>query len=202
MNKTLKTILQVVLTIGIVVLGYFVVESIMKPVRFKKAVKQRENVVVQNLKDIRSAEIAYKEIHDTHTGSFDTLTRFIKKGEIPVVHIIQDPNDTTFTKTINDTIDYVNVQDSLFQNRPDFNPAKIGTIPFSDGKKFELKTDTVKKGGVAVNVIEVKAHYKTYLTGLNEQLIINRIKSRQDIDKYPGLKFGSLKEPNTDGNWE
>lgn len=202
MNKTLKIILQVVLAIGIVVLGYLVVESIMKPVRFKKAVKQREKVVVQNLKDIRSAEIAYKEIHDTYTGSFDTLTRFIKKGEIPVVHIIQDPEDTTFTKTINDTIAYANVQDSLFQNRPDFNPAKIGTIPFSDGKKFELKTDTVKKGGVSVNVIEVKAHYKTYLHGLNEQLILNRIKSREDIDKYPGLKFGSLQEPNTDGNWE
>lgn len=202
MNKTLKTTLQIALTIVIVLLAYFVVESIMNPVRFKQERQRREEVVVQNLKDIRSAENAFKEIHDTYTDSFDTLKRFIKKGEIPVVNIIQDPTDTTYTKTINDTIDYVNVQDSIFRNRPDFKPEKINKIPFSDGEQFQLKADTIKEGGVTVNVIEVKAHYKHFLKGMDEQLILNRIKQRNDIDKYPGLKFGSLKERNTDGNWE
>ena len=202
MNKTFKIILQIALTVVIVVLAYLVVESVMNPVRFKQEKKRRENVVVQNLKDIRSAELVYKDIHDTYTDSFDTLSRFIKKGEIPVVNIIQDPEDTTYTKTINDTIDYVNVQDSLFGDRPKFNPDKIGVIPFSNGEKFQLKTDTIEKGGVSVNVIEVKTHYKSYLDGMDKQLILNHIKQREDIDKYPGLKFGSLKEPNTDGNWE
>lgn len=202
MNKTLKIILQIALAVVVVVLAYLVVESIMNPVRFKQERQRRENVVVQNLKDIRSAELAFKDIHDTYTNSFDSLSRFIKKGEIPVVNIIQDPSDTTFTKTINDTIDYVNVQDSLFSDRKNFNPDKIGVVPFSKGEKFELKTDTIEKGGVSVHVIEVKAHYNTFLTGMDQQLILNQIKKREDIDKYPGMKFGSLKEPNTDGNWE
>lgn len=202
MNKTLKIVLQTVLTIGIVVLGYLVYESIMKPVRFEREVKARTQRVVQNLKDIRSAERAYKGIHDEYTGSFDTLVNFIKTGEIPVVYTIQDPDDTTFTKVITDTIDFVNVGDSLFKNRPGYTIENIRYIPFSKKEEFELAADTIEKGGVVVDVIEVKAHYTTFLKGLTEQLITNKVKSKKDIEKYPGLKFGSLKEPSTDGNWE
>lgn len=202
MNKTLKTILQIVLTIVIIGLAYLVVESVMNPVQFKQERQRREKIVVQNLKDIRKAENAYEDIHDTYTGSFDTLAKFIRNGEIPVVEIVQDPEDTTYTKTINDTIGYVVVKDSLFNNRPDFNPEKIGEIPFSDGEEFEIQTDTLERGGMEVDVIEVKAHYKTFLKGMDEQLILNQIKQREDIDKYPGLKFGSLEESSTDGNWE
>ncbi|MDZ7775568.1 MAG: hypothetical protein U5L09_08195 [Bacteroidales bacterium] len=202
MNKTLKIVLQTVLTIGVVVLGYLVYESIMEPVRFEKKVNARSERVVQNLKDIRSAERAYKGIYDEYTGSFDTLINFIKTGKIPVVFTIQDPEDTTFTKVITDTIDFVNVGDSLFKNRENYNVNNIRYIPFSGKSEFELAADTIKKGGVVVDVVEVKAHYNEYLKGLNEQLVINKIKSRKDIEKYPGLKFGSLKEPSTDGNWE
>jgi len=202
MNKTLKIVLQTVLTIGILVLGYLVYESIMEPVRFNKNLKTRTNKVVQRLKDIRNAEIAYKGINDSYTGSFDTLINFVRSGEIPVVYIIQDPDDTTFTKTIANTIDYVNVQDSLFGKRKHFYVDSLRYIPFSNGEKFELQADTIKKGGVEVDVVEVKAHYKTFLKGLDRQLVINQIKTKEDIDKYPGLKFGSLKEPSTDGNWE
>lgn len=202
MNKTLKIVLQTVLTIGILVLGYLVYESIMEPVRFNKNLKSRSNKVVQRLKDIRNAEIAYKGINDSYTGSFDTLINFVRNGEIPVVYIIQDPEDTTFTKTIADTIDYINVQDSLFGKRKPFYVDSLRYIPYSNGEEFELQADTIKKGGVEVDVVEVKAHYKSFLKGLDRQLVINQIKTKEDIDKYPGLKFGSLKEPSTDGNWE
>lgn len=202
MNKTLKIVLQTVLTIGILVLGYLVYESIMEPVRFKKNLQDRSDKVVERLRDIRSAQTAYKGINDSYTGSFDTLINFVKNGEIPVVYIIQDPDDTTFTKTIADTIDYINVEDSLFGKKRHFHADSLRYIPFSRGEEFELQADTIKKGGVEVDVVEVKAHYKTFLKGLEEQLIINQIKKKEDIDKYPGLKFGSLKEPSTDGNWE
>lgn len=202
MNKTLKIVLQTVLTIGILVLGYMVYESIMEPVRFKSSLEKRSQKVVQRLKDIRSAEIAYKGINESFTGSFDTLINFVKNGEIPVVYIIQDPDDTTFTKTIADTIDYVNVEDSLFGHRAHFYVDSLRYIPFSKGSEFELQADTIEKGGVEVDVIEVKAHYKEFLKGLNNQLIVNQIKTKEDIDKYPGLKFGSMKDPSTDGNWE
>lgn len=202
MNKTLKLILQAVLTVCILVLTYLVVESIMQPVRFDKAVDGRTERVVQNLKDIRSAQLAYKAMNDRYTGSFDTLISFVKEGEIPVVYIIQDPNDTTFTKTITDTIDFINVQDSLFNDREEFTAENLRFVPYGQGEEFEMEANEIEKGGVIVDVIEVKTAYEVFMKGLDKQMIINKIKKREDIDKYAGLKFGSMKEPSTNGNWE
>ena len=45
-------------------------------------------------------------------------------------------------------------------------------------------------------------HYKTYLNGLDPQRIRNEAAQREDVNKYPGMKVGSMTEPSTDGNWE
>ena len=65
-----------------------------------------------------------------------------------------------------------------------------------------MKAGVIKKGGVKVNVFEVKAPYSEILKGMDEQLVINLIASRKEIKKYPGLKVGSMEDPSTDGNWE
>ena len=197
-----KTLLQIVLIIVAIVLGYYTYDSIMEPVRFNKEKKAREKLVVQYLKDIRSAQFIYKQLNDKYTGSFDTLIHFMDSAEIPVVKMIPDPNDTTFTLTINDTVGYVKVADSLFHNQPKIDYHKINIIPFSNGDTFEMKAGVIKKGGVQVNVFEVKAPYTSILKGMDEQLVINLIASRKEIKKYPGLKVGSMEDPSTDGNWE
>ncbi|MEA3504470.1 MAG: hypothetical protein U9R32_04660 [Bacteroidota bacterium] len=197
-----KTIIQLVLSVIIIGLGYMVYESIMAPVRFNKSVDKRSAVVVQHLKDIRSAQIAYKGVYGKYIGSFDTLIDFVENGSIPVLNIIPDPNDTTFTKTIVDTIAFVKVSDSLFRDRGMNGVQHVRYVPFSKNIEFNLNAGEIVKGGVKVNVIEVKAKYEDMLIGLNEQLIINKIKSLEDIEKYPGLRFGSMTEPTIDGNWE
>jgi len=197
-----KTLFQIVLIILAIVLGYYTYDSIMEPVRFNKEKKAREKLIVQYLKDIRSAQFIYKQLNNKYTGSFDTLIHFMDSAEIPVVKMIPDPNDTTFTLTINDTVGYVKVADSLFHNQPKIDYRHINLIPFSGGKQFEMKAGVIKKGGVQVNVFEVKAPYTEILKGMDEQLVINLIASRKEIKKYPGLKVGSMEDPSTDGNWE
>lgn len=197
-----KTLLQIVLIIVAIVLGYYTYDSIMEPVRFNKEKKAREKLVVQYLKDIRSAQFIYKQLNNKYTGSFDTLIHFMDSAEIPVVKMIPDPNDTTFTLTINDTVGYVKVADSLFHNQPKIDYHNINIIPFSNGDTFDMKAGVIKKGGVQVNVFEVKAPYTSILKGMDEQLVINLIASRKEIKKYPGLKVGSMEDPSTDGNWE
>ncbi|MCK4408085.1 MAG: hypothetical protein KAV44_10450, partial [Bacteroidales bacterium] len=115
-----NNIIKIVLAIVIITLAYFVYESILEPVRFKKEKKIRELEVIQRLKDIRTSQMIYRAINNKYTASFDTLVEFLHIGEIPIVNIIPDPEDTTFTKTINDTIGYINVGDSLFGKRPNF----------------------------------------------------------------------------------
>ncbi|MDD3636368.1 MAG: hypothetical protein RBR84_00090 [Bacteroidales bacterium] len=195
-------ILKIVLFAVIIVLGYMVYESINKPVRFKKERAQREVEVVQRLKDIRNAQSIFKQANNSYTPSFDSLIAFLKSGEIPVVKLVPDPEDTTFTKTISDTLGYVKVLDSLFGKRKSFNVDNIRYIPFSDGVEFEMDAGSIDRGGVTVSVFEVKAPFMAYLKGLEEQRIYNIIAGEEDIDKYPGLKVGSMTEPSTDGNWE
>lgn len=195
-------IIQIVLITVAIVLGYLTYDSIMAPVRFNKEKRGREKVVIQYLKDIRSGEFIYRQLNNRYTGSFDTLINFMGTARIPVVKMIPDPTDTTYTKTINDTVGYVRVADSLFGKHSKFNYHNINIIPFSQGQKFKLRAGSIKKGGVEVNVFEVTAPFTTFMKGMDKQELINLIASQKEIKKYPGLKVGSMTEPSTDGNWE
>ena len=197
-NNIIKGLLAVV----IIILVYLVYDSVMRPVRFNKEVTKRNAAVIQNLKDIRSVQLSYKNINNCYMGSFDTLIDFLKNGKIAVVKMVPDPEDTTFTKTIRDTLGFIPVVDSLFGKRHGFDPDHLKFVPFTKNEMFEMEADVIEKGGVNVNVIEVKVPYRKYLDGLNEQMVINLIASKEQLEKYPGLKLGSLEEPSTDGNWE
>jgi hypothetical protein len=196
------TVVKVVLSIIIVILAFLIYDSIMRPVRFNKSVSEREAKVVARLIDLRTSQQFYKKQYNKYTGNFDTLMTFLRTGEIPVIKMVPDPTDTTFTKTINDTLGYVKVVDSLFSKRPNFSLDSLRYVPFSGGEKFEIAAGEIDRGGLKVGVYEIKAHYKVFLKGLDKQLIVNLVKSKEDIERYPGIKLGSMDEPSTDGNWE
>ncbi|MBN2639797.1 MAG: hypothetical protein JXR65_12010 [Bacteroidales bacterium] len=195
-------IFQVILIAIAIVFAYLIYDSVMQPVRFNKQKDAREAVVIQYLKDLRSAEAIYRQLNNQYTGSFDTLIQFMGTAEIPVVKMVPDPTDTTYRRTINDTVGYVRVADSLFGKRPNFNYKNIDLIPFSNGEKFSLKAGVINRGGVNVNVFQIEAPYTAFLKGMDEQTVMNLIASRKEMKKYPGLKVGSMQEPSTDGNWE
>lgn len=196
-----KAIFQVVLLVVIVALGYLVYESIMEPVRFEAEKTKREHVVVNKLKDIRMSQLIYRQLKGSFAKSFDTLEMFLEVAEIPVVKMIPDPTDTTFTKTINDTIGYIKVKDTLFSKK-NYTIEQLAIIPFSNGALFEMDADTIERGGVNVNVFEVKAPFSAYLYGLDAQTVFNLTSKMEDLERYPGLKVGSMVEPSTNGNWE
>ncbi len=187
-------IIQIVLLIVIGYLGYMLWETIQEPVRFNREKDYRTEIVVQNLKDIRTVQQMYRSLNDSFAPNFDTLVKFMVEGQIPVVNIIFDPNDTTLTKTINDTLGYVSVADSLFGRRPNFVVTDLQYIPFSDGIKFDLDAGKINKGGVMVPVFMAVAPKQDYLNGLP--------KDQVNKGSVKDLIVGSMTEPTTDGNWE
>lgn len=189
-----KLILQIVLIVISLLLAYFIYNGIQGPIKFKQELEHRKEVVVNKLKDIREAQIAYRNVYGKYTASFDTLIDFIVNGEIPIIKLTADPDDTTLTVMFVDTMGYAPVMDSIFHNREDFHPEELMFIPFSEGEHFEMSAGTTERGGVTVNVIEVFAAHKYFLKGLN-------LKSNH-IDPEDGLRFGSMTDPTTDGNWE
>ncbi len=196
-----RTILQIVLLAIIIVLGYLVYESVNKPLEFNAQKDKREAHVIQDLKDIRSGQQIYKKMYEKYASDFDTLLTFLREGEIPIVKKVPDPEDTTFTRTINDTIGYIKVADSLFGRRAHFVLDSLPFIPLTS-KKYDLQAGQIERGGLSVHVFEASAHYKDILRGMDYQSIVNLVKAREDIEKFPGLKVGSMVEPSTDGNWE
>jgi len=197
-----SNIVKIALAVVVIVLGYLLFSSIMKPIRFQEELTKRNERIVEKLKDIRTAQTFFKQFNNRYTSSFDSLFTFLRTGQIPVVKMIPDPTDTTFSRTINDTIGYIAIADSLYSKRPDFKLEDMSVIPFSDGRKFEMKTAKIDKGGTMVSVLEILVPYEYYLFDLNNQLVINLKKEMEDKNKFAGLKVGSMTDASTDGNWE
>ena len=212
----MKTAIQVILAVAIIVLGYLLYESIMSPIRFVRERERREEVTIQKLKDIRTAQIAFKSEHEKYTGDFDTLITFLKSGTFTVVKAIGSAPDSLI-ETIGkieaemialkqgliqrDTIQ-ISVIDSLFYKG--YPVDSLRYVPFTDGYEFELGAGEIQTGSkVRVRVFEAKVPYDILLAGLDPQLIINYKEEREKITGYPGLKVGSLEEAtNNAGNWE
>jgi type II secretory pathway pseudopilin PulG len=130
-----------------------VYRSISRPVIFENTKRAREEKVVQNLKGIRDAQDLFKEEYNRYTASFDSLVAFVKTGQLPIVNRIQDPNDTTFTKTIDSIVGYINVMDSLHRKYPTLNVETFRYIPFSEPQQeFEIQAGYIMRGGMNVPV--------------------------------------------------
>ncbi len=197
-----KTILQIVLLAIALFLVYLIYESIMQPVRFNKERDLRTEAVIQNLKDIRAAQIAFRSIHQRYTKSFDTLINFIKAGEIPVVKVVPDPTDTTFTRSIRDTIGYILVKDSLFAKRGPFDVNNLRYIPYSDGEPFTMDAGQLERSNIMVNVFVASALNTQFMKGLDKQLVSNFNDLLESTHRFAGIKVGSMEEATIDGNWE
>jgi hypothetical protein len=196
-----NSVIKVGLAVVILVLGYLIFNSINKPVKFENTLNSRSEVIVAKLKDIRTAQNLFRNQNGRYTGSFDTLINFVKTGKIPEVKMIPDPNDTTNTRSISDTIGFISIFDSIYSKK-NYQIEKLSEIPFSKGEKFSILAGKINKGGVDVSVFEVSARLELYTKGLDKQLIVNRLKELEDRNKFPGLKVGSMTEASTDGNWE
>ena len=77
-------------------------------------------------------------------------------------------------------------------------------IPILNGVKFELETriDSTRSG-TPLYLFEARTPYEVYLSGINEQELLNLIDKQESLDRYCGLKVGDVEEPNNNaGNWE
>ncbi len=210
----MKTVIQIALIVLAIVLTFLIYKSVEKPIEFEKAKDERYDVTVQKLKDIRKAQIAYKDVYGQFTGSWDTLIGFVKNDSLPLVRKLGMLTDSMIDAGLNEALALkkgliirdtirVSVLDTLFG--ADYPIDEINMIPVTDTvAEFHLGATIVTTGsGIKVPVFEAKAHNNTILNSLDRQLVINLNDQRRTNSKYPGLKVGSLTEANNNaGNWE
>ena len=210
----MKLVIQIVLWIVIVFLGWKLYDSIMGPVEFNKTKEVRYAKVIKNLKDIQAAELAHKEITGSFTGSFDSLVNFIETAKFAITQ----RRDTSYAdvaknkafgisegyyldKSLIDTLGFTPVKDSLFGNSDRYKT--MMNVPIEGvNAKFDLKAGKITRNDATYSVFEAKVPKEVVLHGLNKDLLMQE-KQVQSVDGVNGpfLKVGSMDEVNTSGNW-
>jgi len=201
----MKPVVSVVLWVVIVYFGYQIYSSIMTPINFNKAKKQRYALVIENLKTIRDAELAYASVNRKFTDKFSDLVNFIETDsfaitEVKNIVVTEQRGRITIDveKRVVDTVGFEMVKNS-FEGR-DYKG--MMNVPGTDAK-FELKTATVEKvQGVKASVFEAKVDKAVVLEGMNNDLIRQEKEALGGVN-VPGeyIAVGSLEDVNSNGNW-
>jgi len=222
---------RVILAVGLLVtiyLAYRVVFSVEEEIEFRAKKERIDKTVVQRLKDLREAQIAYYENKGKYTADFDELKAFINSKTIPQVYKM-GRLDTTLEAAIElgfvinrsevdsvasmlglsadqfkqqletgengyqilDTT-YISFYDKEFA--PEVRREKklplvsLDSLMFtpSSGLPFKMETSTADIGGVQQPTILVEDPTPF---------------GRPNVKKT-ALRFGSLTEGHTDGNWK
>lgn len=231
MNGILKKVLTwFVLPAIIVLLVIVIINSVMKPVEFNKERDARKEVAVQQLKDIRTLQVAYKEAKGVFAPVMDSLKHFYNEEEMTILMQVGSRDDsasvahTEAVKKANKGItarqlyekylagddklvftveNKLPVKDTLFASRRDFNIDNINLIPFADGDTVIMESAVKMVSGVQVPLFEAKIPWKSLLKGMDNQLRINLDAECKDMNRYEGLQVGSISAPNNNaGNWE
>ncbi len=201
----MKRIFQIVLLLAIVASGYWLYEIIQAPLRFTEEKDARSAEVIQRLKDIRTAQRAYKTTYGKYTPSMDTLINFIKNDSMVFMKQIGSEDDSVAVAQgkIQRIKFKVAVKDTIF--KPGFNADELRIIPFSGGQEFLMAADTLRtESKITIPVFEARAPFKAFLGDLDHQELVNLIDYQEKtLGKYAGLKVGSITESTNDaGNWE
>lgn len=194
----MKTVIQIVLALAIVVLAYLIYDSIMEPVRFNKEAARREARIIERLKDIRTAQVAHRTRYGTFLGDLDSLVQFVKNDSIAILRAIGTvPDSLTEAEAVRmgivqrDTI-WMPAKDTILANAR-YPLDSLPYIPFSGGKKFTISSSMIERGMVKLPVFEAYATPDEYMKDLQYLVYYTRL---------DGLKVGSLVEASIDGNWE
>jgi len=207
--KKLKPVLNIALWAIIAYLGYVTFMSVYGEIQFNELKEKRYAVVIENLKDIRDAELAHKTVTGKFTGSFDDLVKFIDTAKFTITQR-RDSSvvDKELTKryggvetrkdvVIIDTLGFVPVKDSLFGT--DTRYKTMLNVPIGKpGAKFELQAGMIDD----IPVFEASVEKAIVLDGEDKNLIK---KEEQVISvdgiNGPTIKVGSMNEVKTNGNW-
>ena len=192
------------------VLVFLIFRSINSPIKFNEIKNERYSKVIERLKDIRNAQIAFKSVNGVYSNDFEELIQFIDSAEFTITQ----KRDSSYMEydriyridmlrevIVTDTLGFVSVKDSLFANNLDYK--NMASVPIQGMESlFSLKADIIDKNGYNVPVFEVRVSKDVILFDQNKDLL-SQEKETMSVDGVngPDLILGSLTDVSTSGNW-
>ena len=228
----MKNVFIGLLAVASILLAYMCYRSVMNPIEFAEQKAIRDKAVIEQLVNIRKAQIAHKEATGEYATSMKQLVKFVDKGSIPNIvkkgELTDDQMKAGLTEELairllpedaakygignydsfvenfrRDTV-LVGVKEKVFHD-VNFDAKSIAVVPFGEGQEFLMTTNNkfMTSSNVEVPLFEACIPYDVYLKGLNKQEIINLNEKANTLGKYAGLKVGDVTSPNNNsGNWE
>lgn len=192
----MKIVLNILLTAAVLGLVYLLYTSIAEPIQFREEWRVRERKVADKLEDVRTAQIAFKDIVGYYAPNFDTLAQVLKTQNFTIKATIGDPDDPNsnyreFTTT-RSALDSMNTLGIDLDN--------LAKVPYSDNAEFTIVTKILAEYQSAKNiaVLSVYTPVETYMGEWANPRFSQYEPTYNPKDK---LYFGNLEKPSTDGNW-
>ncbi len=201
-----------IVSTGLILIAAFLVYKInyeiQKPMAFNKEKKLKYALVIEQMKIIRDAEVAFKKVNGRYTDKADELISFIENGKFAltqtrnVVKTVSIGGGITkeIEERVVDTIGYEDVK-TKFATK---NYKNMMQIPGTD-QQFKIELGSIEKvagSGLMAPVFEVKVDKALILDGMDYNLIKQEKEAigGEDI-KGEYIRVGSLGEVSEDGNW-
>jgi hypothetical protein len=209
----MKIVFRILLVVVIVTLVYMCIQSILTNINFEKQEKVRREAIAERLINIRDAQIGYKNVYGVYAGTFDDLKTFLNEKKLPFLTKDGELTDEQLKEgmteqeavkkgiIVRDT-NWILAKDTLLG--PNFNVASINQVPGFENSTFSLDTATISSSsGYTVPVFEASVPYDVYLGDLDPQLLFNLKDKMKKMNRFLGLRVGSITEINNNaGNWE
>lgn len=207
----MKLGIQAALWIASIFFAYKIYDSISGPIRFNKVKNQRYAKVINRMKDIRTAQIAHKDVTGVYANNFDSLVKFIDEG----IFTLTEKRDSSYMEydrtyridmlkevIVVDTLGFVPVKDSLFKDTDRFRNMAFIPIEGIEDSTFQIKAEVINKNGYKVPVFEVKIAKNVVLFDQDDDFIKQENETVSvDGVNGPEIILGSLTNVSTNGNW-
>ena len=210
MASKYKIGIQSILWLLIVFFSYKIYTSINSPINFNKVKTERYKKVINRLKEIRKAQIAYKDVNGIYSDNFDSLVSFIENGIFTLVEK-RDSSFLEYNRTyridmlkeviVIDTLGTVSVKDSLFKDNDDYK--LMSQIPIEGvDEKFTINSQIINKNNYKVPVFEVKVS-KNIILHDQDDFLVSQENETISVDGVNGSEIilGSLSDVSVNGNW-
>ena len=193
-----------------IILVFLIFQSITSVGKFNEVKNERYLEVIDRLKDIRNAQVAFKSVNGIYSNDFDELIKFVDSAEFTIVQ----KRDSSYMQydriyridmlkevVVIDTLGYVSVKDSLFSDNLSYK--EMAMVPIEGiNEKFKLKADIIDKNGYNVPVFEVRVSKELILYDQTRDFVLQE-KQTVSVDGVngPDIVLGSLSDVSTNGNW-
>lgn len=168
LSRSVGVAVGLVFAVGAVFLAYRNYRSVAEVLEFTQLKKRNDSQIIQGLKDLRTAQLGYRQATGSFTGDLNVLQDFVKNGTIPMIRAIGQVPDTLTEADalalgiiVRDTIN-APALDSLFHTTKSLEkrvyPFDANTFTQSptSGKPWLLRAGVINSSGRNVPVFLAK----------------------------------------------